>query len=103
MACKLHREVPGKPVGTFNDDRPNPIPGDAVEHGSEARTSRDRITPFYGGVVKPVIRSDRIAGRLCIGLDGNTLAFLAVFALPDVRRASWSHQTKKYRRSCPPM
>ena len=46
VPCKLHSEVAGEPVGTFNDDGPDTVAGDTVEHGSEARARCAGSAPF---------------------------------------------------------
>jgi hypothetical protein len=84
VANLLHHEVARESVGGFDDDRPDAIGLDALEHQGEAWPGLDRIGAAYSRIVELVHKLVTAVPRE--GLDGLALAFVAVLVGADVQR-----------------
>jgi hypothetical protein len=85
VAGELDHQIAGESVRTLDDDRPRAVAHQALQHLREAGPLADRISPAYRRVVKGL--DNFVARRPSVGLDGRSLAFVAVLVRADVRAA----------------
>jgi hypothetical protein len=81
---ELHRQVAGEAVRALDDDAPNAVGGDAIEHGLEPGAIYYRVGTGDGGVV--VLGDQLVAVGLGECHDGGPLPVVAVLVGPDVAR-----------------
>src|SRR5262249_40923435 len=89
-----HGEITGEAVRRLTDDATDAIAGDALQHGREAGTLRNRVCALHSPVVVPV--DDDEAVGLGVGLDRSSLALVAVLVPPDIGRGRGAHIADRF-------
>ena len=94
MAGELDGQITGEAVRALDNDRPDPIAGDPLQHGQEAGALGHRIGAAHRRIIE--LGLDLIAIRLGETGDRCPLALLAVLVGTDIGRGAGAQI--RYRR-----